>query len=202
MRPPPPPLTDAQREIVDRNRGLVYQVLHTCSFVPRKDSDEYLSAGFLGLIGAVRNFRPELGYRFATYACQSIRREMQRWHVENRTIHVPHYQFGMDKRQGRYGEHARAALQIVYPDGQEDPWYGVADTREDNLPPDDEVRSLYEAIERLPRRWRWIIEERLRGSTLEQIGEALRITRERVRQIERAAHRRLKFYLTPKEAIQ
>ena len=55
----------------------------------------------------------------------------------------------------------------------------------------EEVGILQEHLDRLPERMRYVFQERLNGVTLRKIGLVLGVTRERVRQIEVKARRRL-----------
>lgn len=53
------------------------------------------------------------------------------------------------------------------------------------------------ALKRLPSRYREIVEMRVYGLTLEEVGERIGVTRERVRQIETKAIAKLRGWLTP-----
>jgi RNA polymerase primary sigma factor len=59
----------------------------------------------------------------------------------------------------------------------------------------DIIEKLHWAVEHLEDRDREIIRLRLAGETLEQIGDRLNLTRERVRQLQDRAHRQLHRYL-------
>jgi len=70
-------LTPEQAQIVAENTGLV-QMLVTRAGVPAWDVDEAVQDGMIGLVKAAQRYRPELGYRFSTYAAHQIRGHMAR----------------------------------------------------------------------------------------------------------------------------
>lgn len=63
--------------IVEMNMGLAYSVVHRVG--SRKvNEDDLLSDALLGLTRAVDQFNPWKGYRFSTYACTVIARDLMR----------------------------------------------------------------------------------------------------------------------------
>jgi RNA polymerase primary sigma factor len=63
--------------IVEKNMGLAYSVVHRVG--SRKvNEDDLLSDALLGLTRAVDQFNPWKGYRFSTYACTVIARDLMR----------------------------------------------------------------------------------------------------------------------------
>jgi RNA polymerase sigma factor (sigma-70 family) len=63
--------------LVEKNMGLAYSVVHRVG--SRKvNEDDLLSDALLGLTRAVDQFNPWKGYRFSTYACTVIARDMMR----------------------------------------------------------------------------------------------------------------------------
>lgn len=63
--------------LVERNMGLAYSVVHRVG--SRKvNEDDLLSDALLGLTRAVDQFNPWKGYRFSTYACTVIARDLMR----------------------------------------------------------------------------------------------------------------------------
>jgi len=63
--------------IVENNMGLAYSVVHRVG--SRKvNEDDLLSDALLGLTRAVDQFDPWKGYRFSTYACTVIARDLMR----------------------------------------------------------------------------------------------------------------------------
>jgi RNA polymerase sigma factor (sigma-70 family) len=63
--------------LVEKNMGLAYSVVHRVG--SRKvNEDDLLSDALLGLTRAVDQFNPWKGYRFSTYACTVIARDLMR----------------------------------------------------------------------------------------------------------------------------
>jgi RNA polymerase sigma factor (sigma-70 family) len=63
--------------LVENNMGLAYSVVHRVG--SRKvNEDDLLSDALLGLTRAVDQFNPWKGYRFSTYACTVIARDLMR----------------------------------------------------------------------------------------------------------------------------
>lgn len=63
--------------LVEKNLGLAYSVVHRVG--SRKvNEDDLLSDALLGLTRAVDQFNPWKGYRFSTYACTVIARDLMR----------------------------------------------------------------------------------------------------------------------------
>lgn len=79
----------AEAKLVEHNLGLVavYANRYRNAAVPVEDR---MQAGVIGLIAAIRAFKPELGNKFSTYATPKIRQAIRRLiHDTAHTIHVP-----------------------------------------------------------------------------------------------------------------
>ena len=156
-------LVESQIELVHRavRRFRRNPVLH----------DEALSCCMARLLHAVDLFNPELGFRLVTYASHWVQQGVQEAVERCRVIHVP-------ERVRREGVTA-----LVTP---LDEW----DVPDDSLRPDEALMVAEQAeLERraLRRAWKalapWqveVIERRMRGETLEEIGERRGITRQAV----------------------
>jgi RNA polymerase primary sigma factor len=66
-----------REHLTERNLGLVYSMLHRFNLM-NQDVDDRLSDGMYALSRAVERFNPWKGYRFSTYACNVIVRELMR----------------------------------------------------------------------------------------------------------------------------
>jgi RNA polymerase sigma factor (sigma-70 family) len=186
-------LTDAERDVVEANRGLVYDVAIMMARGGDADEDD-VQAGMLGLIRAVQDFDPSLGYTLGTYSRDWIINKIRRHRHDDRLIHTPRYLDGRDdhKCQG-YVERAVRAGRFSGPEEgvPDEPWTLDAE-------PDDGIdAALRDAVAGLPERERRVVERRVAGETLKAIGESMGLTRERIRQIEREAHARLRDKLAP-----
>lgn len=72
------PIERYEEELVEKYRPLVYRIVH--SF--RKNADQFddlVQVGTVGLVLAIRRFDLEQGFRFSTYAWQTIHGEIQRY---------------------------------------------------------------------------------------------------------------------------
>lgn len=70
---------DAMTTIVENNKGLVYfhaKQYQQLSEVAYLDFDDIVQNGYMGLMSAVEGFSPLLGFKFSTYASQSIKRNI------------------------------------------------------------------------------------------------------------------------------
>lgn len=70
---------NAMTTIVENNKGLVYfhaKQYHQLSEMAYLDFDDIVQNGYMGLMSAVEGFDPLLGFKFTTYASQSIKRNI------------------------------------------------------------------------------------------------------------------------------
>ncbi|SFN38966.1 sigma-70 family RNA polymerase sigma factor [Proteiniclasticum ruminis] len=76
---------NAEIEIIESNKALIYKIIKDYYYASKNvlDMEDVYQAGCLGLIKAVRNFKPELGNKFVTYAYYLIRGEVQRIYEEH-----------------------------------------------------------------------------------------------------------------------
>lgn len=163
--------------------------------------EDLVAEGNLGLLEAARRYDPGRETKFITYASWWIRKAILRAvHEQSRLVSIPSYQL----RKG--GPVARRAFEISLetPTGSE----GSVPLREimaDERSPhperraleDEERRILREALDRLSTQEMAVVVRRfgLDGApcqTLKEAGAELGVSRERVRQIERAATRKLR----------
>lgn len=186
-------LTDAERDVVEANKGLVYAVALMMSRDGQADDDD-VQAGMLGLMRAVTDFDPSLGYTLGTYSRDWIISKIRRNRHDDHLIRTPRYLDGLDGH--KYEGHVVRASRVGRFDGPEEgaagePWILDAE-------PDDGIdAALRDAVAGLPERERRVVERRVAGETLKAIGESMGVPRERIRQIEREAHARLRDKLAP-----
>jgi RNA polymerase sigma factor (sigma-70 family) len=189
------------------------------------DLEDLVQIGNLGLWHAVQQFRPELGYRFSTYAVWWIRQYIQRGtEDQGRTIRMPAYVYTLLGKARRLGvEDAEPAIVAELVDGGvgtiealQGPGCQVplslssivwdsADGEnvllserlvdEQDVEAEAEEDWLCGAIEELldcaelTERERYVVQRRFglgedRGATLDVLARELRVTRERIRQVE------------------
>jgi RNA polymerase primary sigma factor len=83
---------EAKRRLVSANTRLVWSISSRwrTAETPGLGADDLFQEGCLGLIRAAEKFRPELGYRFSTYATWWIKQSISRGHGDrSRTVRLP-----------------------------------------------------------------------------------------------------------------
>lgn len=145
-------------------------------------TDEHISDANFGLALACIGYNPEhrvdgKPIRFITFAYRCIWNELLRGKkARQKFIPIPEGQ---------------RLVQIDSPNSAD-----VADQhREEPQIESDIIEKLRWSIEHLAERDREIITLRMQGLTLEEVGEKLELTRERVRQLQDRAHRQLHSFL-------
>lgn len=148
------------------------------------DPDEALSRALRGLLEAAQRFDPSRG-KFGTYAAYQIKSHIQRITREQQA-----------KRRG--GEFFKVSLQDHLDDEGRELGELVADPNADplrSIEDDNNSAFIAEALSQVDARTAEIMRRRFGvggdEETLEQIGQSLGVTRERIRQLERKGLRRL-----------
>lgn len=150
---------------------------------------ELVSMGVEGVIKAADKFDPERGFAFTTYAVWWIQQVIRRYiNQERSTIRLPNY---VIRKTGGKSVPVEPLLNYDVPDA-----LLTLDGTDKKLDRSAVVENVRTAITALPTREREIVKLRMRGATLKEIGERVGVTRERIRQVEMAAHARLRGWLT------
>lgn len=175
-------------------------------------AEDLTQEGMIGLMRAIEKFEPERGYKFSTMATAWIRQAIGRALDDTgEMIRTPVHAAVKQRRAQRLGEESEwpewrvvSLDEPVSGNPDNDPLSSfIADER----PAVEDVATdaafwhstLYRALgEKLSLRERYVVELRFGLSTegdcwtLEQVGATMQITRERVRQIEATAIRKLR----------
>jgi len=165
------------------NLGLVYD-MRGRTHIGRLDPSDIESDGCLALLRAVRTFNPWLGFRFSTYACRSIQRAFhllgRRRQQQSRLMHEK-------MRLTQNEEHPDVdTISVPSSDGP-----GVERLR--RILVDNEADLT--AAERLVITQRFLVDEGRRPATLNTVGTMLKLSKERVRQIQVSALDKLRHEL-------
>jgi RNA polymerase sigma factor (sigma-70 family) len=237
----------AREELVRRNLLLVTSVANKFR-VPGVSFSDLVQEGTMGLMNAIDRYRPELGFRFSTYATQWIKQSVRR-HIEwnGKGVRVPGYvqralgvveKFKDEHRErtgrtptpdetaaalaGKTGDvkvdeawlrlsapAARMQVSIDQPRSNDKnaspmscflPDRGTSPQSEvlDRLELEGLREILNQGLASLTYREREVIELRFglgggESHTLEEVGEKLGVTRERVRQVQKNAIKKLQL---------
>ncbi len=197
--------------------GLVYHIAQelavnneTCIRAFGKDVAEYIGEGYLALQVAKRNFKPEYGFKFSTYASKVIRDRIIQAARRSSLIKIgfqARYQAmrSMQGREVKSGSEKKAAdalkvmtaqLIPITPDNNN--YFSCTDK-----PPEWEItEELLTRVDTLDERTKFVLMRRFgldgeEPETLQEVGEKMDppVTRERVRQIERNGLLKLKDLL-------
>ncbi len=89
-------LTQEQRKLVDQNRGLAHRMT-TLAYENNTLArcwgtlEDLVQEGMVVLCRAAKNYEPERGIKFSTYACNAIGFELWKKLNYYQMIHVPEY---------------------------------------------------------------------------------------------------------------
>ncbi len=237
---------EARARIIKANLKLVVKIAKRYEYfgVPIID---LIEEGNIGLMKAVEKFKPELGFRFSTYATWWIKQSVNRAIANQKnTIRIPvhildiyhKYLKAIEKEikdTGRFPDKydvaaklkieptklneilniikAPKSIDLEYESEDSDSGRTLKDTIEDMsiVKPDDDFfekdknEKLMELISKLKPKEQEVIMNRFGINnknilTLEEIGAKLKLTRERIRQIETIAIKKLRYFMKSKDA--
>jgi RNA polymerase primary sigma factor len=168
-----------RERLVSNNMGLVYEMLRRSQF-RNVDQDELLSEGLMALLRSVQTYDPWRGYRFSTYACNSILRAFIREAMRQTKVR--------DQAPMTFEPQMEEADPIEWRRENDQALFAERLNRilDSNLADLSETEQTVLA-KRFPRN---IDEKRL---TLEKLGRVLNVSKERVRQIQKHALEKLRL---------
>lgn len=155
------------------NLGLVYE-LYKKSRIVNADGDELLSEGMMALTRSIDTFNPWRGFRFSTYACNSILRAF--------------YRCGLKETRRRQLEPVNFETQLEKSD-----WLDTQREEDTVLYAERLTKILSNGTAELTPIERAVIEQRFplnetsERKTLAEIGRDMDLSKERVRQIQNSA---------------
>jgi RNA polymerase primary sigma factor len=162
-----------RQRLVDANLGLVYELVGRNRFT-NVDNDELVSDGLYALLQAVDAFNPWRGFRFSTYACNAILRAfIRRSMTESRHRQTAPVSFDPEMDQGNHVQALHDNAQGLYTER-------LASLL-DGTDLDMNETELFVLARRFPS------DPSRKRQTLEQIGRDIRVSKERVRQIQNGA---------------
>ena len=174
--------------LVEANLGLVYDLIGRSRF-DNLDRDEMSSEGMMALLRAVDTFDPWRGFRFSTYACNAILRAFARAAMQDsrrRTKMAGAYDEDFEKSD--MPEQVRSDQRALFAERLR------RILRMDNAELTDVEKTV------LARRFP--LEEGRVRQTLEEIGKMMRVSKERVRQIQLSAVAKLRKAMADDAVLQ
>jgi RNA polymerase sigma factor (sigma-70 family) len=180
--------TDIRERIVEANMGLVFDLLGKTRF-KNADFDEMRSEGLMALLRSVDTYNPWSGYRFSTYACNSILNAFSRVALM---------------------ESKRSHLWANSYDPKLEPTDPLENKRADQVSLLSERVSaiIHNDNDLLSENERYVLKERFpmrsdqRKATLKKLGESLKVSKERVRQIQASALSKVRRLLLTDSLLQ
>ena len=198
---------DTRRRLVEKNLRLVVSVAKRYRGMGLP-FEELIQEGNIGLMTAVERFDPEMGDRFSTYATWWVRQAIGRAIADKgRVVRLPVHAGEKARKTARVRNALSAQLgrEPTYEEVTSELREFVEDEGASEMP-DGVIRQmenarLIEAIEGITDRERHVLVRRYgldgrESATLAELGEELGTTRERVRQLQRNAERRLSTLMT------
>lgn len=195
------------RFLIESNLRLVFHWARRQQHLVGEEAvQDAFQAGCLGLMRGIQGWDHELGFTLSTYVSSHIRQAIQRWRHDNATtIRLPVHvweklesdanELSPQVRQAATAAQHVESLQSVDVYSAEFAWDGRLDEVLDVLDRDDLVGAMLDSLsdrEALVLRLRHGIDDRSGGHTLEEIGKVIGVTRERIRQIESKAEKKLR----------
>ena len=174
--------TRIREQVIDANMGLVFDLLGRNRF-KNVEFDELRSEGLMALLRATDTYNPWSGFRFSSYACNSILRSFSRVAVME------------SKRRHLWANSFEPSMEPVdlFKEKRSD-HLGLLGERLSELM-NDKNAGLSEN-ERYVLRQRFPFQPNKHKATLVTVGEAMKISKERVRQIQESALTKLRQLLS------
>jgi RNA polymerase nonessential primary-like sigma factor len=192
---------DARNRIIIGMLPMIYRDAFRIANKSQAEPEDLVNLAVAHVCKAFHGFKPEYGYRASTYFLRGLRTVMWQ-HARQSLIQTPKHgakESGKEDEQrarettslntviGYTGGGLRLHIELggVIPDHREAcPTENAART--------ERVQKVREAIGKLRRRTKEVIELRMTGVTLREIAKRLRLSKQRVQQIERDGHEELR----------
>ena len=189
--------TNPEVEIIESNKALIYKIIKDYYYASKNalDMEDVYQAGCLGLLKAVRNFKPELGNKFVTYAYYLIRGEVQRIYEEHTKRELTMSDIQIRNSDGLVMESQEAMDYIRYDrKNWEDEW-NHQKTTDDKIMVDDLLKKV------TPLQKKILVYRYYDDLSQKEIGELINKSQVFVSREEKRARKKLISLLDQKECI-
>lgn len=200
---------DARNKVVQRMHGLIYGMAIKHHYTYHRDADDFYSVGIEKVLKEFHHFKPELKISPLTYFGKLAWQAMSDYAARDKVIRQPpRYskrpttEFQRQQTQNVVSLDGMINVDsegLPVSDADADSRNSVVDTKtgepSDNVSEEETRELVNRAISKLPSRLREIINWRVRGKTMDEIAGFMKITKERVRQLEAKAMGRMRAYI-------
>lgn len=192
----------ARNQVWEENLPLVVSIAKKYA-LNSEELQDYVQVGSLQLLRVIQRFDPDLGFNLSTYATHSLRQILHRYRNARHLISMPDNAWSNESTR-EAALKAQMVLSIHEPIRLESDGDAILLSQVMASEPDDHdalmdqrqvVDRVQAAIKMLPPRERDVVERRTNGEKLQEIGNRLGVSKERVRQIETKAHAILREHL-------
>jgi len=189
---------EAEEEIIENNKALIYKIIKDYYYASSNpmDMEDVFQAGCLGLLKAVKNFKPEMGNKFVTYAYYLIRGEVQRIYEEHSRREISISSIHLRNREGYVMECQEEIMEYIRNDRGEgdDEWNHLKETHNKIL-----VENLLEQVTPIQKkilRYRYF-----EDLSQQEIGDMINKSQVYVSREEKRARKKLLTLLENQECI-
>jgi RNA polymerase sigma factor (sigma-70 family) len=201
-KPHPEPLCKCDR-IVMLMKPFLLGIASPIARRHRKDPEDLLSVAIVQICQKFHQFKPELGFSPLTYFGHIAWRVMTDFASRDAIIMPSHCWKSKEHTRllGKKAKGTKSLDQTIGFDSEgvreqsDSVSHVLADHREEspdvNASSEEAKKLIHDALEVINKRYADIVRARLAGETLAEIGARMNLTRERIRQLEDLAHRRL-----------
>jgi RNA polymerase sigma factor (sigma-70 family) len=192
--------TDARNRLILGVDRLIWKDALHFAGGNRTKAEEYRAVAVATLCEKFHQFRPDYGFRFYTWARSWVTQSIRRYRANHgRLVRIPEYQLrssGPTALRRAIVEQAKRQTSLDAPTGDEGQSSLHALVDDPRTPPPEEQVFLKQrrqfvraVLARIHPRYRDVLAMRANGMLLEEVGNVLGVTRERIRQLEAKAQK-------------
>lgn len=186
----------AEEELVEANKALIYKIIKDYYYASPHPSDmeDVFQAGCVGLLKAVKNYKPELGNKFVTYAYYLIRGEVQRICEEHQRREMTISSLNFRNRDGMIMESAEDIIDYVRQTNGEGHSEWTHTDEVNNRLMVEEVLQMVTPLQK-----KILVHRYYDGMSQQEIGDAIKRSQVFVSREEKRARKRIQTLLAERE---